>query len=41
MTGTARGSAAKGAGKRGAPLASQWWSQRFTTVLESYGLPIG
>lgn len=24
--------------KRGAPLASQWWSQRFTAVLESYGL---
>ena len=24
--------------KRGEPLASQWWSQRFTTVLESYGL---
>lgn len=23
---------------RGAELASQWWSQRFTTVLESYGL---
>lgn len=24
--------------KRGEPLASQWWSQRFTAVLESYGL---
>jgi hypothetical protein len=24
--------------KRGEPLASQWWSLRFTTVLESYGL---
>ena len=23
---------------RGAPLASQWWSQRFTAVLEGYGL---
>ena len=28
----------RGGTKRGAPLASQWWSQRFTTVLESYGL---
>jgi len=27
-----------GRSKRGAPLASQWWSRRFTTVLESYGL---
>ena len=24
--------------KRGEPLASQWWSQRFTAVLEGYGL---
>ena len=24
--------------KRGAPLANEWWSQRFTAVLESYGL---
>jgi len=29
--------AARG-GRRAAPLASQWWSQRFTTVLEGYGL---
>lgn len=25
-------------GKRGGPLAHQWWSQRFTAVLEGYGL---
>jgi hypothetical protein len=24
--------------RRGQPLANQWWSQRFITVLESYGL---
>ena len=24
--------------KRGGPLANQWWSQRFTAVLEGYGL---
>ena len=24
--------------QRGEPLASQWWSQRFTSVLEGYGL---
>ena len=24
--------------RRAAPLANQWWSQRFTAVLESYGL---
>jgi hypothetical protein len=25
-------------GRRGQPLANQWWSQRFISVLESYGL---
>ena len=36
---TSRTSAStRGGSKRGAPLASQWWSRRFTTVLESYGL---
>jgi uncharacterized Zn finger protein len=27
-----------GGTKRGQPLANQWWSRRFTAVLESYGL---
>ncbi|MFM1797808.1 MAG: hypothetical protein RLZZ117_86 [Cyanobacteriota bacterium] len=38
MTGSRRRQSANEGQKRGQPLASQWWSQRFTSVLESYGL---
>lgn len=39
MTGSGgRPASTRRGSNRGEPLASQWWSQRFTTVLESYGL---
>jgi hypothetical protein len=38
MRSTSGGAPAARRGQRGAPLAGQWWSRRFTAVLESYGL---